>query len=165
MTVRLSTLRAARPLPSGRNLVLISVRGWFEPRAIMRLEGLRKLKKSDDLIGNQTSNLPTCSIVLQPTMLLRSLQPYNPTIHLLFSISLYICHQLTPWNWVLLEKLTVAHLLRISQHFMEAESWLLCSQNPASGPNPEPDKSFHTTQSYLPTIHPNIILQSIFYSS
>jgi hypothetical protein len=43
MAVRLSALR---PLPPGIFLVLISVRGLVDPRAIERLEGLGHLKKS-----------------------------------------------------------------------------------------------------------------------
>jgi hypothetical protein len=50
IVVRLSALRVGRPLPSppppGRFPGLISVRGWVAPRAIVRLEGLGKLKKS-----------------------------------------------------------------------------------------------------------------------
>jgi hypothetical protein len=44
MAVRLSALHASRPLPPGRFLVLISIRGWVNPRAIVQLEGLGKLK-------------------------------------------------------------------------------------------------------------------------
>jgi hypothetical protein len=39
---------------------------------IVRLEGLGQLKKSNDLIGNRTRNLPACSIVPQPTTLPRT---------------------------------------------------------------------------------------------
>jgi hypothetical protein len=43
--------------------------------AIVRLEGLGKLKKFNDLIGNRTCDLPACSIMPQPTTLPRD--PYN----------------------------------------------------------------------------------------
>jgi hypothetical protein len=42
--VRLSALRAGGSLSPGRFLVLISVRGWVDHRAIVRLEGLGQLK-------------------------------------------------------------------------------------------------------------------------
>jgi hypothetical protein len=57
-------LRAGSPLPPGRFLVFISVRVSVDPRAIMLLEGLGKLIRSNDLIGNRTRDLPACSICL-----------------------------------------------------------------------------------------------------
>jgi hypothetical protein len=47
MAVRLSAICAGRtltPLPPGRFLLLISVRGWVDPRAIVRLKVLGQLK-------------------------------------------------------------------------------------------------------------------------
>jgi hypothetical protein len=55
MAVRLSVLRAGRCLPQGRFLVLISVRGWVDSRAIVRLEGLGKLK--NPVTSSQTEPL------------------------------------------------------------------------------------------------------------
>jgi hypothetical protein len=51
MAVRLSALCAGRNLPPRRFLVLISVTGWVDPRAIVRLEGLGQLKNPLALSG------------------------------------------------------------------------------------------------------------------
>jgi hypothetical protein len=72
MAVRLSALCAGRPLHPGRFLVLISVRGWVDPRSIVRLEGLGKLK-NPVTFGNRTRDLPAWSIVPQPATLPRKI--------------------------------------------------------------------------------------------
>jgi hypothetical protein len=63
-----------RPLftSPGRFLVHISVRDWVDPRAMVRLGGVGQLKKSSDLIGNRTRDLPACSIMTQLTTLPRT---------------------------------------------------------------------------------------------
>jgi hypothetical protein len=85
MAVSFSTLRDRRPLHPGRFLVLISVRGWVYPKAIVWLEELSQLKKSNDVIGNQTSDLLTCSIMPQPITL-----PRAPTSNMLLKKKRYI---------------------------------------------------------------------------
>jgi hypothetical protein len=65
MGVRLSALSARRPLPPGRFLVLISVRGWVDLR-------IRSTEKSSYLNGNRTRDLPACSIVSESTTLPRA---------------------------------------------------------------------------------------------
>jgi hypothetical protein len=76
MAVRLSALRAGSPLPPGIFVVLISVRGWFDPRAI-RIT-LRQLKNAMTLSGIEPATFPTCGIVPQPTTLPRALQAAWP---------------------------------------------------------------------------------------
>jgi hypothetical protein len=44
-------------------LVVFSVTGLVQARVIVRLEELGKFKKFNDLIGNQTRDLPACSKV------------------------------------------------------------------------------------------------------
>jgi hypothetical protein len=80
MAARLSVLRAGRFLPPGKFMVIISVRGWVDPRAIVRLEGLGKLKKYTPS-GTRTGDLPACSIVSQPTTLPRA----TPALYILLT--------------------------------------------------------------------------------
>jgi hypothetical protein len=63
--------------PTGRLMVLISVRGCVNQNTIMRLEGLSNLKKKiADLIGDRNRDLLACSTVHQQTML--SCTPFRP---------------------------------------------------------------------------------------
>jgi hypothetical protein len=70
MTLRLSALRAIRLSPPGRFLVLISARGWVDPKDHSAAGSISSIEKPNDLFGNRTRDLPACSIMPQPTMLL-----------------------------------------------------------------------------------------------
>jgi len=63
--VRLSALCTGRLYPQKIFLVLISVRGWVDPRGISLAGRIMSMKNSNDTIGNRTRDLPACSVVLQ----------------------------------------------------------------------------------------------------
>jgi hypothetical protein len=73
MAVKMSTYTPALLYNQKYILLLIYVRVKVNPRPIVQLEGLRKLKEFNDLIGTQTHDLSACSIAPQPSTL-----PHTP---------------------------------------------------------------------------------------
>jgi hypothetical protein len=66
---------------------------------------------------------------------------YHFWVHQQFEISVFEAPTTHSWSWALLEKLPIVQYSRTSQHFMEPDGSLLCSQEPSTGPYPQPDQS------------------------
>ena len=60
---RLSALSTGRLYPSKYSLILISVRGWVDPSAIVRSEGFYVNEKSTDTSWDRTRDLPVCKTI------------------------------------------------------------------------------------------------------
>jgi hypothetical protein len=69
MAVR-TALGAGRPLPPRRFVILISVSGWVDPRAVVRLEGLRP---SVSRLSTNCESLDVCIYILILSFSMRSL--------------------------------------------------------------------------------------------
>jgi hypothetical protein len=74
MAVRLSALRADRPLPPRKILGTHFCHRLSRPQGHSAVGRIRSSEKSSDLIGIRSRDLPACSIVPEPTTLPRA--PY-----------------------------------------------------------------------------------------
>jgi hypothetical protein len=69
MAVRLSALRAGRPLPLRRIPSTHFCQRLSRRQDHNAVGKIRSIEKSNDLIGSRTLDLPACSVVPQPTAL------------------------------------------------------------------------------------------------
>jgi hypothetical protein len=89
MTVRLPAIRAGRSLTHRKIPGTHFCLRLSRPQAIMRLEGIGQLKKSNDLIKDRSRDLPACSIVHQPSTPPRT--PYN-VVHIIQTLDLKVIY-------------------------------------------------------------------------
>jgi hypothetical protein len=133
--VRLSAWHTSRFLPPARFLVLISVRGWVDPRAIMRLEALGQLKiiqwprreSNPRPSGSQHSALTNCLTSYRLVSCSNNKNGCTETPHYAFILYIFLCitHELPRSGLNLLILFSFAYKLARRKYSLQIRNFIM----------------------------------------